>query len=291
MVTYFHLGEYSKAAEIFGRDSPMDENEKTALLKILREVRKMNDLQLENSTSIVQMKDKIDYYQELFESINGRLGVIDKNIIREIRVELLRLTILANPATQELFRSKQKLIPNHTDGLIREPEKRPPATSNPRPIIESSVKHLPESLFLTTTGAISLEPNESILVELLNPMESENTVRISNISGGGSGLLIIELLLNVNSLTSGKLMNVRNSNTALNEKGTTIAKVSTENINATVERELIYWKTAASNISVTEMSERLILAPGHSLMVRMTNQANQTNLAGLNISWWEVSLA
>lgn len=54
------------------------------------------------------MKDTIDHYQKLFESISSGIEIMNKNIIREIRVELLRLSILADPATQELFRSKKK---------------------------------------------------------------------------------------------------------------------------------------------------------------------------------------
>lgn len=260
----------------------MEVDKRSALLRILNDVRNMNDLQRENRKSVVQMRDTIDYYQELFESITSDNKATDKSVIREIRIELLRLSILANPATQELFRSKKK-----PPVLIGEVAKRLPTTNIPRQIIESIVKHQPESHYLTSTGFISLDPNVNLLVELLNPKESDKAVQISTVSGGGSGLATIELSLDSNLLNTGELMAVRNSNTALDEKGSLIARLSTESINEAVNGELIYCMTQVSSMSTIDI-EQLILAPGHSLTVRMINRTNQSNFVGLNFSWWEL---
>ncbi|KLU63328.1 hypothetical protein CEB3_c03080 [Peptococcaceae bacterium CEB3] len=86
----------------------MDEAEKAALLKILDGVRKLNDLQRENKQSITQMRDDITHYQNIFQSVTSRNTASNKILVREIRVELLRLSILANPATQKLYRASSE---------------------------------------------------------------------------------------------------------------------------------------------------------------------------------------
>ncbi|KLU63479.1 hypothetical protein CEB3_c01460 [Peptococcaceae bacterium CEB3] len=84
----------------------MDDAEKAALLKILGGVRKLNDLQRENKQSVTQMRDAIiTHYQNIFQSVTSRNTASNKILVREIRVELLRLSILANPATQKLYRA------------------------------------------------------------------------------------------------------------------------------------------------------------------------------------------
>lgn len=78
------------------------------LLLVLNEVRKMNSLQRENRKSIDQMCDQITYYQDLFDSFVANNRNTDKSIEREIRADLLRLSILANPNMATMYRSNNR---------------------------------------------------------------------------------------------------------------------------------------------------------------------------------------
>ena len=84
----------------------MEADEKNLL--VLIEVRKMNRLQRENKKSIDKMSDQITYYQDLFDSVIAINRNTNQSIVREIRSNLLRLTILANPYMVAMYRSSKK---------------------------------------------------------------------------------------------------------------------------------------------------------------------------------------
>ncbi len=85
----------------------MEADERNLLL-VLNEVRKMNRLQRENRKSIDQMSDQITYCQDLFDSVIANNRTTNQSIVREIRADLLRLSILANPNTVAMYRSSKK---------------------------------------------------------------------------------------------------------------------------------------------------------------------------------------
>ena len=84
----------------------MEEDEKNLL--VLNEVRKMNRLQRENNKSIDKMSDQITYYQDIFDTVIVNNRNANQSIVREIRVNLLRLSILANPNMAAMYRSSKK---------------------------------------------------------------------------------------------------------------------------------------------------------------------------------------
>lgn len=71
------------------------ENEKNRL--VLNEVIRMNRLQRAKEQSIDEMSDQITYYQDLFDTVIANNKNTNQSIIREIRANLLRLSILADP--------------------------------------------------------------------------------------------------------------------------------------------------------------------------------------------------
>lgn len=77
-------------------------------LLVLIEVRKMNRLQRENKQSIDRMRDQITYYQDLFDTVIANNRNTNQSTVREIRSNLLRLTILANPNMAAMYRSSKK---------------------------------------------------------------------------------------------------------------------------------------------------------------------------------------
>ncbi|GAB6151372.1 hypothetical protein JCM17380_01220 [Desulfosporosinus burensis] len=81
------------------------------LLLVLKEVQKMNNMQRENKKSIEQMSDQITYYQDFFDSIVANNRESNQSIVREIRAELLRLSILANPSLATMFRARKRRNP------------------------------------------------------------------------------------------------------------------------------------------------------------------------------------
>ena len=64
---------------------------------VLNEVRNLNRSQRENKKSIDEMSHQITYYQDLFDTVIANNKNTNQSIIREIRANLLRLSILADP--------------------------------------------------------------------------------------------------------------------------------------------------------------------------------------------------
>ena len=94
----------------------MEEDEQNLL--ILIELRKMNSLQRENGKSIDEMSDQIVYYQNLFDKVIVNNQSTNRNLIREIRANLLRLSILANPKTRAMYRDSKIDHINITDLIV-----------------------------------------------------------------------------------------------------------------------------------------------------------------------------
>lgn len=93
------------------RDNLVEADEQNLL--VLIEVRKMNRLQRENKISIDMMSDQITYYQDLFDTVIANNRNTDQSIVREIRSNLLRLTILANPKMRAMYRNSKKSPPKY----------------------------------------------------------------------------------------------------------------------------------------------------------------------------------
>lgn len=64
----------------------------------------MNRLQREKEQSIDEMSDQITYYQKLFYSVIVHNRNTNQSIVREIRVNLLRLSVLADPKMRTMYR-------------------------------------------------------------------------------------------------------------------------------------------------------------------------------------------
>ena len=80
----------------------METDDDRALLLMLGELRELNRLQSEQKKSIEQMTERIEYFQTMFESIENK-GYLNGILIREIRSNLLRLSILSNPETANML--------------------------------------------------------------------------------------------------------------------------------------------------------------------------------------------
>lgn len=76
-----------------------------ALLLMLSELRELNRLRSENNKSIEHMTEQIAHLQEVFDSIENK-GYANRTLIREINSNLLRLSILSNPETANMFRRR-----------------------------------------------------------------------------------------------------------------------------------------------------------------------------------------
>jgi len=82
-------------------------------LFVLNKVRKMNRLQRENKKSIDKMSACITYYQDLFDTVIVNNRNTNQSIVREIRANLLRLSILANPKMRSMYRNSKKSSPKY----------------------------------------------------------------------------------------------------------------------------------------------------------------------------------
>jgi len=88
------------------RDSLVESDERNLLL-ILNEVRGMNRLQRENIKSIDQMSEQITYYQNFIDFVFVNKWNTNQ-IVREIRIDLLRLKILADPNMEQCIEIAKK---------------------------------------------------------------------------------------------------------------------------------------------------------------------------------------
>ena len=82
------------------------ENEKNRL--VLNEVIRMNRLQRAKEQSIDEMSDQITYYQDLFDTVIANNKNTNQSIVRQIRANLLRLSILADPKMRTMYRISKK---------------------------------------------------------------------------------------------------------------------------------------------------------------------------------------
>lgn len=80
-------------------------------LLVLNEVRNLNRLQRENKKSIDEMSDQITYYQDIFDTVIVNNRNANQSIVRDIRANLLRLSILTNPKMRAMYRSSKKNQP------------------------------------------------------------------------------------------------------------------------------------------------------------------------------------
>ena len=257
------------------------------LLLVLNEVRKMNRLQRENTKSIDQMSDQITYYQDLFGSMDAKNNRnTNQSVVREIRANLLRLSILADPETATMYRSdkmKSYVIESLDNcGLGKSFQ----ITKNPEEIFLNSKQQL-ESYYLTSTGFQSIESDSYLMVELANPLGSGKLVHLSTISGGGLLSTTIEIILDGSLKSEGTPIQVSNFNTALEKNGIALARLSIEGVDSTLGGNVIWSIIQANRMTIIDLDGQLIIAPGHCLIVRMMNRARRTNSVSLNLSWRE----
>ena len=120
-------------------------------LLVLIEVRKMNRLQRENKKSIDEMSDQITYYQDLFDTVIANNRNANQSIVRDIRANLIRLSILANPKMRAMYRSgkKKSYIIESSD------HRRLQITKNPVKILWNP-KQQSKWYYLTSTGFRSI---------------------------------------------------------------------------------------------------------------------------------------
>lgn len=264
------------------------ETDERSLLLVLNEVRKMNHLQRENRKSIDQMSDQITYYQDLFDSViaNDR-NTNNQGIVREIRADLLRLSILANPNTAAMYRSSKKKFHIAESIYSRGLGESLQTTKNPEEIFSSTSKQQLKSFYVTSTGFQSIGLNSFLLVELVNPLGSGKLVHLSTISGGGLLSTTIETILDGSFKSEGTAITVSNSNTAFETNSIAIARLSIEGVDSTLGGTVIRSIIQADRMADMDLDGRLIIAPGHCLIIRMMNRARETNSVSINLSWWE----
>lgn len=76
-------------------------------------------------------------------------------------------------------------------------------------------------------------------------------------------------------------------NTAFENNGIAIARLSIEGVDSALGGKIIRSIIQANRMTFMDLDGRLIIAPGHFLIVRIMNQARRNNSVSLNLSWWE----
>lgn len=264
----------------------MEADEKNLLL-VLNEVRKMNCLQIESKKSIDKMIDQINYYQDLFDSMVTRSNKnTNQSVVREIRANLLRLSILANPKTAAMYRSS-KMESSIVESLYSYGKDKPLQTTPESDEIVSNTEHPPESSYLTSTGFQSIEPNSYLMVKISNPLGSGKLVRVLSISGGGLISTTIEMILDGFIKFEGMPLSVSNFNTGLENNSVALARHSIEGVDSVLGGNVIMSSIQANRMTIIDLEGRLIIIPDHCIIIRIMNRTRRTNSVSLNFSWRE----
>ena len=82
-------------------------------------------------------------------------------------------------------------------------------------------------------------------------------------------------------------MTISNSNTAIENDSIAMARLSIVGVDSTIGGKVIRSIIQANRMTFMDLDGRLIIAPGHFLIVRIMNQARRNNSVSLNLSWWE----
>ncbi len=220
-----------------------------------------------------------------FDSIIANNRTTNQSIVREIRADLLRLSILANPNMATMYRNNTRK--SIAESLYSSERPGELTMKTPYKIFSNITKQLHESFYLTSTGFQSIEPNLYFLVELANPLGSGKSLHLSTISGGGLLSTTIEIVIDGSFESVGTSMTISNSNTAIENDSIAMARLSIVGVDSTIGGKVIRSIIQANRMTFMDLDGRLIIAPGHFLIVRIMNQARRNNSVSLNLSWWE----
>lgn len=257
----------------------METDDDRALLLMLGELRELNRLQSEHKKSIEQMTERIEYFQTMFESIENK-GYLNGILIREIRSNLLRLSILSNPETANMYRRKidtKSGLYAHYDGSLAK-----------NIIIDSMESVVQEDYYTLTTGVQVIETNSCLFLELTNPLGSGKAACISTISGGSEASTVIDLIRNGSLSAPGIVMTPRNLNTACRDNSVLAAKLISQNSDMTIGGQLLRSLIQTGDPVIINFHGRFVITENNSFTVCLRNINNTSNRLTINISWWEI---
>ncbi|MFA9456419.1 DUF6143 family protein [Halalkalibacter sp. AB-rgal2] len=141
--------------------------------------------------------------------------------------------------------------------------------------------------YALTTDSISVVANGFLTLQLTNPAGSGTQLFISRISGGASVNTSIAVLRNATFPQAGTSLIPRNTNFTLPDNSIATAKFISQVTDPTVGGVNLNTVVQPSGLFIIEYQGRIILNPNTTMVVRMTNRTNQTNLLSLNMSFWQ----
>ncbi|KLU63013.1 hypothetical protein CEB3_c05880 [Peptococcaceae bacterium CEB3] len=244
----------------------MENVDDRALLLMLSELRELNRLRSENKRSIEEVVERLQHLQEVFDAIENK-GYVNRTLIREINSNLLRLSILSNPETANMFRRR---IESTTVGQV-----------------ELSRKRTDQGYYTVTTGLQVLEVEDYLLLEFVNPFRSERVICLSTTSIGSSGNTSIDICRNMPLACPGVALTPRNLNTGFNDSSFVTIKYAIRNNAVQEGGQLLSSFIQAEGPVMIDYQGRLILSEGNSLTFCLKNLANKSNVLTTNISWFE----
>ncbi|WP_096199097.1 hypothetical protein [Bacillus sp. FJAT-45350] len=134
-------------------------------------------------------------------------------------------------------------------------------------------------LFAGSTGAISVPANGFLTLQLTNPAGAARVLVFSRLSGGATVNTRISILRNGTFTAAGTTITPRNTNFSSPDNSVWTAKFISQASDPTV-----------GGVFVIEYSGRIRINPNTTMLVRMANNTNKTNLLSLNFSYWQESI-
>lgn len=141
--------------------------------------------------------------------------------------------------------------------------------------------------FAVSTGPVSVSANGFLLLQLTNPAGSGKDLIISRLSGGATVNTTISILRNGMFPSVGTTLTPRNTNFSAPDNSVATAKFITQTSDPTVGGVTINSIVQPGGVFVIEYSGRVRVNPNTRILIRSTNNTNQTNLLSMNISYWE----
>ncbi|MCR6097493.1 hypothetical protein HXA31_01420 [Salipaludibacillus agaradhaerens] len=144
--------------------------------------------------------------------------------------------------------------------------------------------------FAVSTGPTNVPANGFLALQITNPAGSGKEIVISRLSGGATVNTTISVLRNGSFPAAGTALTPRNTNFSASDNSIATAKFISQSSDPTVGGVLINSIVQPGGVFVIEYTGRVRVTPNTTLLVRTTNNTNQTNLLSLNISYWEENI-
>lgn len=151
-----------------------------------------------------------------------------------------------------------------------------------RGIPSAEMESIRGALFVATTGSISVVANGFLALRLSNPTSSYYA-NIQRFSGGSTVNTTIDIYKNATLTATGTSFTPRNFNTLYTDNSSMNVEYLSQGTNPVSGGTLLSTFVQTGGILFCTLDAALKIAPGTNVVLRLTNNTNQTNLCSINV--------